>query len=451
MTTENRAESKNYKWVMLALLAVTYFLMHASRQIFNASLPDIKASLPGTSDAQWGFTRTAFLFSYGLIVPFAGIAADMLKRKWVVVIGALLFSVSVLGTGFVDGFVGMLVMYGLMNGIGQCMIPASSSSLIAQHHVESRSTALSIYQTGLYFGIIASSGLAGWLGGISKDGWRYAFWGCGAIGVVWAIVTAFVMKDTPPLVQHKTAPLRGQDASSCRSTASGAPLRGQDASSCRPTDSDKASFREAALAMVSKPSALLLTFAFGMLVFGSNCFRTFMPLFLREPLASGGFAMTPGSAAFHAVFWFYLGSFIGIGSGARLSDKLAHRFPAIRINMLILGLALSAPAMAAMVYMPSFTLCCVMMFVFGLGGGFFDCSLYSGLFEVVAPRYRAAAMGVYLCGAFLIGCPATAVLGYVGQHFSYQHGIAIFGSTYAIGAVAVLIARLCFFKRDKVS
>ncbi len=412
-------ESKNYKWVMLGLLAVTYFLMHASRQIFNASLPDIKAAMPGTSDAEWGFTRTAFLFSYGLVVPLAGIAADMLKRKWVVVLGALLFSVSVLATGFVDGFVGMLLMYGLMNGIGQCMIPASSSSLIAQHHVESRSTALSIYQSGLYFGIIASSGIAGWLGSISKDGWRYAFWGVGAIGVVWAIVTAFLMKDTPPLKVHAT-------------------------------DSDKASFKEAALAMVSKPSALLLTFAFGMLVFGSNCFRTFMPLFLREPTTAGGFAMTAGSAAFHGVFWFYLGSFIGIGSGARLSDKLAHRFPAIRINMIILGLALSAPAMAAMVYMPNFTLCCVMMFVFGLGGGFFDCSLYSGLFEVVAPRYRAAAMGVYLCGAFLIGCPATAVLGYVGQHFSYQHGIAIFGGTYALGALAVLVARFVFFHRDRV-
>ena len=415
-------ESKNYKWVMLGLLAVTYFLMHASRQIFNASLPDIKASLPGTSDAQWGFTRTAFLFSYGLVVPLAGIAADMLKRKWVVVAGALIFSASVLATGFVDGFVGMLVMYGLMNGIGQCMIPASSSSLIAQHHVESRSTALSIYQTGLYFGIIVSSALAGWLGGVSQDGWRYAFWGFGAIGVVWALITAVVMRDTPPLVTGASRP-----------------------------GSDKASFRDACLAMVSKPSAILLTFAFGMLVFGSNCFRTFMPLFLRTPAADGGFAMTAGSAAFHAVFWFYVGSFIGIGSGARLSDKLAHRFPAIRINMLILGLALSAPAMAAMVYMPNFPLCCFMMFVFGLGGGFFDCSLYSGLFEVVAPRYRAAAMGVYLCGAFIIGCPATAVLGYVGQHFSYQHGIAIFGGTYAIGAVAVLIARLCFFKRDKVS
>ena len=118
--------------------------------------------------------------------------------------------------------------------------------------------------------------------------------------------------------------------------------------------------------------------------------------------------------------------------------------------MLIIGLALSAPAMAAMVYMPNLWLCCLMTFIFGLGGGFFDCSLYSGLFEVVAPRYRAAAMGVYLCGAFIIGCPATAVLGYVGQHFSYQHGIAMFGGTYALGAIAVIVARVFFFRRDAV-
>jgi len=411
-----------YKWVMLALLAFTYFLMHATRQIFNASLPDIKASLPGTSDAQWGFTRTAFLFAYGLVVPLAGIAADMLRRKWVVVAGALLFSASVLGTGFVDGFVGMLVMYGIMNGIGQCMIPASSSSLIAQYHTETRSTALSIYQTGLYFGVIVSSVLAGFLGGHSQEGWRLAFWGFGAIGVVWTFALAIFMRDTPPLVQDRSA-----------------------------GDSDRASFREACLAMVSKPTALLLTFAFGMLVFGSNCFRTFMPLFLRTPVSEGGFALEGGSAAFHAVFWFYVGSFVGIASGARLSDRLAHRFPAIRINMLIFGLAISAPAMAAMVYMPTFSICCVMMFLFGIGGGLFDCSLYSGLFEVVAPRYRAAAMGVYLCGAFIIGCPATAALGYVGQHFSYQHGIAMFASTYALGAVAVLWARLVFLKRDKVA
>ena len=413
------SESKNYKWVMLALLTITYFLMHGSRQIFNASLPDIKHCLPGTSDAEWGLTRTVFLFAYGLAVPVAGIAADMLRRKWVLVVGVLLFSVGVFFTGYVEGFVGMLVMYGIMNGVGQCMIPASASSLIAQYHHETRSTALSIYQTGLYFGIILSSVLAGWLSGFAADGWRLAFWGFGGFGVVWVAVLCLFLKNTPPLHEGGGA-------------------------------EERPSFRDACLAMVSKPTAICLTFAFGMLVFGSNCFRTFLPLFMRQGLEDGGYSLSAASAAFHSVFWFYVGSFIGIGSGARLSDKLAHRFPAIRINMMWIGMLISAPAMTAMVYMPNLWLCCFMTFVFGLGGGFFDCALYAGLFEVVAPRFRSAAMGVYLCGAFIIGCPATAVLGYVGQHFGYQHGIAIFGGTYLLGALVILFARLAFFRRDKV-
>ncbi|MGN0832985.1 MAG: MFS transporter [Kiritimatiellia bacterium] len=421
-TDTNSNDSGGYKWLVLFLLTATYFLMHATRQIFNASLPDIKASLPGTSDAEWGFTRTAFLFAYGLAVPLAGIAADMLRRKWVVVVGAFLFSLSVLGTGFVSGFVGMLVMYGILNGIGQCMIPASASSLIAQYHHETRSQALSVYQTGLYFGIILASGLAGWFSDLAADGWRYAFWGFGAVGLLWAVVLCRFMCDTPPLMQHHRA-----------------------------AEFERASFREACLAMVSKPTAVCLTVAFGLLVFGSNCFRTFMPLFLRSGAEEGGFALSASSAALHAVVWFYLGSFIGIASGARLSDRLAHRFPAIRINMLAIGLAISAPAMAAMVYMPNLALCCVAMFVFGLGGGLFDCALYAGLFEVVAPRYRAAGTGVYLCGAFLIGSPATAVLGYVGQHYGYRHGIAVFGGTYALAALVVLFARLVCFRRDRIA
>lgn len=423
-------EGKNYKWTLLGLLTVTYFLMHGSRQIFNASLPDIKHCLPGTSDAEWGLTRTVFLLAYGLVVPFAGIAADMLRRKWVLVAGALLFSVGVFFTGYVDGFVGMLMMYGLMNGVGQCMIPSSSSSLIAQYHDKTRSTALSIYQTGLYFGIILSALLAGFLSELSRDGWRYAFWGFGAFGIGWSVLLAVALRDTPPLhCLHSEHHHHGKEHGL----------------TVRP------SFRDACLAMVSKPTALCLTFAFGMLVFGSNCFRTFLPLFLRQGPEEGGFALTAASAAFHSVFWFYVGSFLGIAAGARISDRLVHRIPSIRIDVMLVGLLISAPAMAAMVYMPSLWLCCLMTFLFGVGGGLFDCSLYSGLFEVVTPHCRAAATGVYLCGAFLIGCPATAVLGYVGQHFSYQHGIAAFGGTYLLGALAVLLARLAFFRRDRVA
>ncbi len=413
-------EEKNdarYKWVMLGMLAVTYFLMHASRQVFNASLPQIKVDLAshGATDAQLGLSRTIFLFAYGLMVPFAGIAADFFRRKWVIVVGTLFFSTSVFFTGFSDSMLMLFILYGFMNGIGQCMIPGAASSLVAQYHTETRSTALSIYQSALYVGVLISSVAAGWLGGSSSSGWRISFWAFGGVAMVWMVVLTLFLRNTPALK------VQGEEV--------------------------KPKFKDALAAFCAKPSAWLLTFAFGMLVFGSNCFRTWMPAFLQGQKEWG---LTPGSAAFHAVFWFYLGSFLGIALGARTSDKLSTKRRGIRLTIMAVGLALSAPTMAGMVLVPSLWLSCVMMFFFGLGGGFFDCNLYAGLFDVVAPRYRSAAMGFYLSGAFFIGCPATAVLGWVGHNYSLQTGMAIFGGTYALGALAIFTARAFFFKRDHV-
>ena len=406
-----------YKWIMLALLAVTYFLMHGSRQVFNASLPQIKIDLAGhgATDAQLGLSRTIFLFAYGCMVPFAGMAADFFRRKWVIVIGTLFFSTSVFVTGFADSMLMLFILYGFMNGIGQCMIPGAASSLIAQYHTETRSTALSIYQSALYVGVLVSSVAAGWLGGSSTGGWRISFWVFGGIAVLWMVALLVFLRDTPALKVHD--------------------------------EEVKPKFADALKAFCAKPSAWLLTFAFGTLVFGSNCFRTWMPAFLQQQKAWG---LTPGSAAFHAVFWFYLGSFIGIAVGARTSDKLSPKRRGIRLTIMAVGLALSAPTMAGMVLVPNLWLSCVMMFLFGLGGGFFDCNLYAGLFDVVAPRYRSAAMGFYLSGAFFIGCPATAVLGWVGHNYSLQAGMAIFGGTYPLGALAIFIARAFFFRRDHV-
>ena len=414
MTEE--ANDRRYKWLMLVMLAVTYFLMHGARQVFNASLPQIKVDLAshGATDAQLGLSRTYFLFAYGCMVPFAGIAADFFRRKWVIVIGTLLFSTSVFFTGFADSMLMFFILYGFMNGIGQCMIPGPASSLIAQYHTETRSTALSIYQSALYVGILVSSVLAGWLGGSSSSGWRISFWVFGGVAIVWMAVLAAFLRNTPALKVHD--------------------------------EEVKPKFTDAFKAFAAKPSAWLLTFAFGMIVFGSNCFRTWMPAFMQQ----ANWGLTPASAAFHSVFWFYLGSFIGIAIGARASDKLSRVRPGIRLTIMAVGLALSAPTMAGMVLVPTLWLSCVMMFLFGLGGGFFDCNLYAGLFDVVAPRYRSAAMGLYLSGAFFIGCPATAVLGWVGHNYSLQTGMALFGGTYALGALAIFIARAFFFKRDHV-
>ena len=67
----------DYKWTMLFLISAAYFLAQGSRQIYSAVLPDIKAAFGDVSDSEMGFIGTAFTFAFAIVIPFAGLAADM--------------------------------------------------------------------------------------------------------------------------------------------------------------------------------------------------------------------------------------------------------------------------------------------------------------------------------------------------------------------------------------
>ena len=123
----------DYKWVMLALVSAAYFLAQGSRQIYAAVLPDIKAALGGNvSDTSLGLVGSAFTWAFGIMMPFAGLAADFFRRKWILVIGSLLFSIGILLSGFASGIGLLLIAYGIMNGVGQSLMPPCNSSLIGQ-------------------------------------------------------------------------------------------------------------------------------------------------------------------------------------------------------------------------------------------------------------------------------------------------------------------------------
>ena len=110
--------SPNYKWIALLLLWVAFFLQQGTRQVFSATLTSIQGSL-GVSSAQIGLVVTVFTFAYGLSVPFAGMAADLLNRKWMVVSGVFVFCTGIFVSGFVSALGLLVVTYGLLNGFGQ--------------------------------------------------------------------------------------------------------------------------------------------------------------------------------------------------------------------------------------------------------------------------------------------------------------------------------------------
>ncbi len=410
-----KIKEENYKWIALALLCVTYFLQQGTRQIYNVTLPQIKTDF-GVSDTRLGVIATAFFLVYSVVVPFAGVLADLFRRKWMIVASVLFFSIGIFVSGFAGGLWTLFAMYGVLAAVGQCFFPSSATSLIAQLHPKTRATALSIFQTALYGGIVICSCVSGWLAGLGPGGWRKAFWIFGAFGLVWFIALALGLRDTPPLVQEGAQ------------------------------KAEKASAMEAILATLRKPSAILLTLGFGMCMYGSKGFFTWMPKFMGSVFPH----LSPAVVAFHAVVWFYVGALLGITVASRVSDRMAPTRTGIRMEVNILGLALCAPCVWWVSQAPSVAVCCLGLGAWGFAHGVYDSNFFASLYDVVSPRYRAAATGVFLCLGFILGAFSPTVLGWMNDTMSPRAGFASLAGFYLAGAFFILLARVFFLKRDYV-
>src|SRR5690554_870708 len=97
-----------YKWELIVILWVAYFLNQGDRQIFNVVIPLIKADLM-LDDVQIGLVATLFTLVYGILVPVAGFAGDLFRRKWIIFFSLLIFSIGTLFTGFASGIVLLIV------------------------------------------------------------------------------------------------------------------------------------------------------------------------------------------------------------------------------------------------------------------------------------------------------------------------------------------------------
>ena len=407
----------NYKWRALFLLWVAFFLQQGTRQIFGATLSSIQGSL-GVTAAQIGMIATVFTFAYGLSVPFAGVTADLLNRKWMVVSGVFVFCLGIFCSGFISSLGLLLVTYGILNGFGQSFYYPSATSIIGELHKETRATALSILQMGLYAGIIGCSAASGFLAEGGAEGWRVPFKLFGGIGIAWALVLAFGLKGkSSSHKEHKVASATGKPA-----------------------------LKEAFMVFIANPSALMLAAGLGMMIYVDVGFKTWMPNHLQEQ-----FGVAKGSAALNAVLWHYLGAFVGVTLGGRISDRLVARRPSIRLETNIAGLALAVPFIVWMAYAPSLLVCGVAMALFGVFRGVYDSNLMASLFDIIPQKYHASGAGIMLSCAFVFGSTSPVVLGVLKDHFSSAVGLASLAGFYLVGAAIIFAARCRAFGRQRIA
>ena len=406
----------DYKWIVLLLVSIAYFLAQGTRLIYSAVLPQIKADFAssGVTDTQLGLISSTFTLIFGLAMPFAGLAADLFNRKRVLVIGSFLFAIGIFVSGFAAGLGMLFISYGILNAIGQSLMPPCNTSLISQYHDKTRGTAFSIYQTAIYAGIVFCSVVSGYLAQLGEGGWRWAFWIFGAIAILWAVVIMITLKDNPQSSKGETVGLKD--------------------------------VADALKAFLEKPSSLILMAGLGCYFFVTYAFKAWAPIFMIRAFPD----MDTTQAVFHGVFWFYLGAFVGVTLGGRISDALKSRRPGIRFEVEFIGLALCIPFILMMAYSQSLIPMIAAILMFGFATGVYDSNIYAALFDVINPRYRAVGTGLFGCGGCIVGAFGPAVAGFLNEAFSPRVSMASLAIFAIVGALAILCARIFTFNKDKI-
>lgn len=406
----------HYKWELLAFLFCAFFFHQGDRAIFGVVLSAIKTDLQLT-DSQLGLVGTVLFVTLALMMPVAGYLGDIWNRKKIIIGSLLFWSAATMCTGFAGGLLALIAFRSVATAGGESFYAPAAYPLLAAHHTRTRALALSIHQASLYIGVMVTGFLGGYIA--ERWGWRSAFFIYGGGGIVLGFILMWRMLDAPP-------------------------------PAAQPNAGPRDSVWQALGVLFRSPTALLLTAGFTAIVFVNNAYVVWAPVFLQER-----FNLSLTQAGGYAMFYHHLAALLGIVMGGWLSDRVAAARPVFRPQMMGTAMLLGVPVIFLMGRADSLILVCAAMACFGLFRGFYEANTHAALFQVIAPRQRASAVGIMTMLAFLVGSLSPWLLGRMRESSAagqgLGHGFSLLSGAYLIGGLAVLTAVLFTFQRDRVT
>jgi predicted MFS family arabinose efflux permease len=318
--------TKPYAWLVLGILCFIYVFNFLDRQLMSILIESIKRDT-GFTDSQMGM-MTGFYFAlfYTVFGVIVGSIADKTSRRNILFAGAFLWSLFTALCGVAKTYPTMLAAR-VGVGVGEAAGAPPSYSIISDYFpAEKRGLALALFSLGVPFGQALGAAFGAALD--ASVGWRNAFIGIGAAGIVASFILLLVVRE----------PKRGAMDASATVTQAQAEANA----------TEKASFISTIWAFVNRPMLLWAALACGLCSFVGYCALGWNASFLirvkgitREELAvfyAGMLAVSMG-----------LGTFF---SGA-LVDWLAKRSKVWYALLPAIAMTLAIPFWVGYVWAPS--------------------------------------------------------------------------------------------------
>lgn len=399
------------RWRAVALLFLAAALNYADRAAFSAVLVPLRDELALT-DGQMGLLGSAFLWSYAIGCPLAGLLSDRLSRRRLVILSLMSWSVVTALTGWAHDFTSLVVLR-MALGFSECIyLPASSGLLSDLHGTETRGRAIGLHILGLNLGVVLGGGFAGYVA--EHYGWRWSFWLLGALGIglSW-------------LCQHRlprtAAPAPKADLAKVPRESAGVTLR----------------------ALLSTPSYLAMLATAMLAGVAVWMFFNWLPTYFRErfhlSLAESGLAGT---------FVLQATAVAGLAVGGALSDRLARKGAVVRMRIFGVGYLVAAPGLLLFLGAPKLAVVVMAIGWFSFIRSVGAVNELPILCDLMPARRRAAAIGLFLAAATSAGGLGVLLAGQLKERFGLERVFAGCSATFLLAGLLLLLASWRWMPRD---
>ena len=165
----------------LALLIALNLLNYIDRYILPGEVTLVQREY-GWNDARMGALTTGMFIVYMFAAPLTGWLGDRIKRKPLIIAGAVLWSLATLGTAWVHDYWTLFVRHALV-GVGEATFGIFAPAVLADFYPErDRNRILSIFYLAIPVGAALGYAAGGKIG--SVWGWRAPFFICAFPGLV---------------------------------------------------------------------------------------------------------------------------------------------------------------------------------------------------------------------------------------------------------------------------
>ena len=400
-------KNKNtYAWVVVGLLWVVALLNYMDRQMLSTMKVAMMGDIHELETAEnFGRLMAIFLWIYGLMSPVAGLIADRINRKWLIVGSLAVWSGVTLSMGFVNNFDTLYVLRAIM-GISEALYIPAGLSLIADYHKgKTRSLAIGIHMTGLYVG----QAMGGFGATVAHEyTWQTAFHTFGLIGLVYSLVLIFFLREN-----RETIPVENAKSNSPKGFASVFNSLGM---------------------LFGTISFWVILFYFAAPSFPGWAIKNWIPTLFSESLH-----IEMSLAGPMATIAIAASSFVGVIFGGILADRWIEKNLRGRIYTGAIGLSLTVPALFFLGYGTGMIGVVGGAILFGVGYGMFDANNMPILCQFVSPRHRAAGYGLMNMTGVFAGAFITSLLGKSTDAGTLGHDLALLAIPVAIAIALQLL------------